>query len=98
MGDLATTSRFKRRPITSAMSRNGAPWSAILFYLAPAEPFSSASLKRWAAIEPVHRGAAVGPIAHRKKTIDRVSLDPCHNKEKERVAGNHFEEEIVGPS
>jgi hypothetical protein len=46
----------------------------------------------------VHRGSAVEPIAHRKKTIDRVSLDPCHNKEKERVAGNHFEEEIVGPS
>jgi hypothetical protein len=35
---------------------------------------------------------------HRKNTIDRMSLEPDRNEERESVAGNPFDEELVGPS
>jgi hypothetical protein len=35
---------------------------------------------------------------HRENTIDRMSLDPDRNEERESVAGNPFDKELVGPS
>jgi hypothetical protein len=35
---------------------------------------------------------------HRENTIDRMSLEPDRNEERECVAGNPFDEELVGPS
>jgi hypothetical protein len=35
---------------------------------------------------------------HRENTIDRMSMEPDHNEERESVAGNPFDEELVGPS
>jgi hypothetical protein len=35
---------------------------------------------------------------HRENTIDRMSLEPDRNEERESVAGNPFDEELVGPS
>jgi hypothetical protein len=35
---------------------------------------------------------------HRENTIDRMSLEPDHNDERETVAGNPFDQELVGPS
>ena len=35
---------------------------------------------------------------HRENTIDRMSLEPDRNEEREIVAGNPFDEELVGPS
>jgi hypothetical protein len=35
---------------------------------------------------------------HRENTIARMSLEPVRNEERESVAGNPFEEELVGPS
>lgn len=35
---------------------------------------------------------------HRENTIDRVALDPAKNSEQTIVAGNPFNEELVGPS
>jgi len=36
--------------------------------------------------------------AHRENTIDRMSLEPDRNAERESVAGSPFDEELVGPS
>jgi hypothetical protein len=35
---------------------------------------------------------------HRENTIDRMSLEPDRNEERESVAGNPFDEDLVGPS
>ena len=35
---------------------------------------------------------------HRDNTIERLSLEPDHHDENETVAGNPFDEELVGPS
>jgi hypothetical protein len=35
---------------------------------------------------------------HRENTIDRMSLEPDRNEERESVAGSPFDEELVGPS
>ena len=35
---------------------------------------------------------------HRENTIDRMSLEPDRNDERESVAGIPFDEELVGPS
>jgi hypothetical protein len=35
---------------------------------------------------------------HRENTIDRMSLEPDRSEERESVAGNPFDEELVGPS
>jgi hypothetical protein len=35
---------------------------------------------------------------HRKNNIDRMFLEPDRNEERESVAGNPFDEELVGPS
>ncbi len=35
---------------------------------------------------------------HRENTIDRMSLEPDRNEERASVAGNPFDEELVGPS
>jgi hypothetical protein len=35
---------------------------------------------------------------HRENTIDRMSLEPDRNEERESVAGIPFDEELVGPS
>jgi hypothetical protein len=35
---------------------------------------------------------------HRENTIDRMSLEPDRNEERESVAGNPFDAELVGPS
>jgi hypothetical protein len=35
---------------------------------------------------------------HRENTIDRMSLEPDRNEEREIIAGNPFDEELVGPS
>ena len=35
---------------------------------------------------------------HRENTIDRMSLEPDRHEERESVAGNPFDEELVGPS
>jgi hypothetical protein len=35
---------------------------------------------------------------HRENTIDRMSLEPDRNDERESVAGSPFNEELVGPS
>ena len=36
--------------------------------------------------------------AHRENTIERMSLEPDRNAERESVAGSPFDEELVGPS
>ena len=35
---------------------------------------------------------------HRENTIDRMSLEPDRNEERETVAGKPFDEDLVGPS
>jgi hypothetical protein len=35
---------------------------------------------------------------HRENTIDRMSLEPGRNEVRESVAGDPFDEELVGPS
>jgi hypothetical protein len=35
---------------------------------------------------------------HRENTIDRMSLEPDRNEEREVIAGSPFDEELVGPS
>src|SRR5271154_2592518 len=35
---------------------------------------------------------------HRENTIDRMSLEPDRNEEREIIAGSPFDEELVGPS
>jgi hypothetical protein len=43
-------------------------------------------------------GGVAYVTTHRENTIDRMSLEPDRNEERESVAGNPFDEELVGPS
>jgi hypothetical protein len=61
LGGLVTTGTFRRRPMTPAMSRTGKPSSATAWYLAPAAPFSSASLKRRAGSSRCTAGQRLSP-------------------------------------
>jgi hypothetical protein len=47
----------------------------------------------------IDEDAGVAYVAtHRENTIDRMSLEPDRNEEREIVAGDPFDEELVGPS
>jgi hypothetical protein len=47
----------------------------------------------------IDEDAGVAYVAtHRENTIDRMSLEPDRNAERESVAGSPFDEELVGPS